>query len=84
MRPSERRDVLHHLQDTKMPVKGSMGMQPTADDLRALMLIASTPMNVPTFTVSRLIAMGLVERREGQLSVTENGKKLLHRGSDSA
>jgi hypothetical protein len=56
-------------------------LSPKKSDIASLALIADgKPVEVPAFDLSRLVAMGLVEKRDaGGIHLTEKGVELLEK-----
>jgi hypothetical protein len=53
------------------------GLRLNADDLQLLRLVEKDQRSLPAFSLSRLIAMQLVERHPEGLRITEKGQALL-------
>ncbi len=57
-----------------------MPLSPKKSDIASLALIADgKPVEVPAFELSRLVAMGLVEKRDAGVNLTEKGVELLEK-----
>ena len=57
-----------------------MPLSPKTSDIASLALIADgKPVEVPAFELSRLVAMGLVEKRDAGVNLTEKGVELLEK-----